>query len=71
MSTNSAENFAHFYSIVLSDLSLQAQLRELDNKSVFMEKVIELGAENGFVFTGEDVQEAINESYRVWIERWI
>jgi hypothetical protein len=71
MSHDHADNFAHFYRQVLDDLSLQEDLRALDDGKEFVARVVELGAENGFIFTAEDVQETIHENNRAWIERWI
>ncbi|HEX8735390.1 MAG TPA: Nif11-like leader peptide family natural product precursor [Pyrinomonadaceae bacterium] len=67
----SLENFERFREIVLRDLSLQEQLREITERSVFMQKVVELSARCGYEITPEDVEEAMSRSRRAWRERWI
>ena len=64
-------NFERFREIVLQDLSLQEQLREITERSVFIQKVVELSAECGCEITPEDVEEAMRRSRRAWNERWI
>ena len=65
------ENFERFREIVLRDLSLQEQLREIAERSVFIQKVVELSAKYGYEVTPEDVEEAMRRSRRAWLERWI
>ena len=67
----SFENFEKFRQIVLQDLSLQKELQETNEREAFISRVIEIGAERGFHFDGEDVLRALRESSRVWIERWL
>jgi hypothetical protein len=67
----SQENFERFREIVLRDLSLQEQLREISERSVFIRKVVELSAQYGYEITPEDVDEAMRRSRRAWLERWI
>ena len=71
MSTETRENFGRFRSLVLSDLSLQARLRDIEDSKEFVAALIGLGAENGCVFTEEDVEWAKSENNQIWIERWI
>ncbi|MGC2236230.1 MAG: Nif11-like leader peptide family natural product precursor [Pyrinomonadaceae bacterium] len=67
----SQENFEQFRNVVLEDLSLQKQLRAFTKRDIFIARVVKLGAERGFQFTAEDVEEAMNANRRDWIERWI
>ena len=67
----SQEQFEQFRNVVLEDLSLQKQLRAFTGRDTFIPCVVKLGAERGFQFTAEDVEDAMNASRRVWIERWI
>jgi hypothetical protein len=67
----SQEDFERFREIVLRDLSLQEQLREIVERPVFIQKVVELGANRGFEITPADVEEAMRRNRRAWIERWI
>jgi hypothetical protein len=71
MPVNTAENFERFRSLVLSDITMQAQLRDIADKKEFIEAVIDLGAKSGFVFTREDVKQAMQENISAWIMRWI
>jgi len=63
-------NFERFRLVVLNDLSLQERLRVADRDDFFA-KVVELGAENGFIFSVDDINEVIRQNDRAWIERWI
>jgi chloramphenicol O-acetyltransferase len=65
------ESFEKFRQVVLEDLSLQKELRELSEREEFVRHVVELGAARGFEFTAENVKEAMRENRRVWVERWI
>lgn len=56
---------------VLTDRQLQEQLREMTDLQEFISLVVSLGKERGFEFTGEDVEETLNEGRRAWIERGI
>jgi hypothetical protein len=67
----SAENFERFAALVLGDLALQEKVRDIDNKKVFVARMVELGGDEGFEFTAEHVVEALDEKKRAWIQRWI
>ncbi|MET0752534.1 MAG: Nif11-like leader peptide family natural product precursor [Pyrinomonadaceae bacterium] len=67
----SHEQFEQFRNVVLEDLPLQKQLRAFTKRNMFVAQVVKLGAERGFQFTAEDVEEAMNANHRDWIERWI
>jgi len=67
----SLENFERFRELVLRDLSLQEQLREIAERRVFIQQVVELSAKHGFEITPEDVEEAMRRNRRAWIERAI
>ena len=56
---------------VLADSELQRQLRETKDKEGFLEMVIQLGHERGYNFSMSDVESALNEARRTWLERWI
>jgi hypothetical protein len=57
--------------IVLGDADLQARLQEISNADEFIGRVLEIGKSFGLEIESEDVSEAMRESRRVWIERWI
>ncbi len=65
------ENFEKLRQIVLQDLSLQKELREITEREMFISRLVEIGAEQNLKFGVEDVSQALRESRRVWIERWI
>ena len=67
----SAKNFEQFRQIVLQDLPLQNELQQINEREAFISRVIKIGAERGFDFDAENVAEAMRESRRAWIERWI
>jgi hypothetical protein len=57
--------------IVLNDADLQAQLQEISERDEFIARVLEIGKNFGLEIESEDISEAMRESRRVWIERWI
>ena len=62
--------FEQFRGLVLEDVSLQVELRDLSGDE-FVTRVVELGAAEGFEFAADDVLAAMRENKRLWIERWI
>ena len=67
----SQEEFERFRQLVLVDDSLQQQLRETPDRAAFFNLVLRLGRERGCQFTAEDVEDALLEGRRSWIQRWI
>ena len=67
----SEENFERFREHVLGNSLLQERLREITDRAVFIQSVLELGAECGYEITPEDVEEAMRANRRAWLERWI
>ena len=55
--------------IVFEDESLASQLRDIEGIQEFVDRMVELGAEHGFVFTAGDVREAMRMFQQEWIER--
>ncbi len=70
-STGSANDLNCFCQLVLEDATLHAQLRETSNLESFVALAVRLGQENGCVFTPQEVQEALRQKRRAWLERWI
>ncbi len=68
---NGGENFERFRRCVLSDISLQEQLRGIEDKKEFIAATVELGAANGFVFGTAEVESAMRKNQQQWIERWM
>lgn len=67
----SAENLEKFRALVLSSVELQKPLREIADRREFIASVMALGAVNGFDFAEQDVETAMLQSRREWLERWI
>ena len=65
------ENLERFCLLVLGDLELQNQLKDLDEREEFINRVMELGASSGFEFSPDDIERQMRENRRVWNERWI
>jgi len=55
----------------LEDVAIQERLRQVADKELFIDLVVRVGEENGFVFNADDVQEAYRSKRRDWIERWV
>lgn len=68
MSQTSLEQFCER---VLENQSLQEQLRGITDKTTFLASVVQLGAEQGFSFTIDEVNIAIRGNMQAWIERFI
>ena len=67
----SQENLERFREAVLADPGLQERLRATRDREAFAELVVRLGGERGYVFTAEDVAEAMREGRRAWLEQWV
>ena len=65
------QHFHEFRELVLRSPALQERLDAEDDMRSFVSVVVALGAEHGYVFTHADVESAVSESRRVWIERWV
>lgn len=68
-STNA--DFQAFQAFVLDSPVLQKELRDITDWGTFVDRALALGAENGYAFTADDLTQALQESRRAWIERWI
>lgn len=67
----SEDDFEQFRQMVLQQKNLQEKLSVISDKEEFYKSVMELGRENGFDFTIENIREALMKNQRAWIERWI
>jgi hypothetical protein len=63
--------FDAFRELVLRDRSLQETLAGTKDRRAFIALVERLGRENDFVFNESDVEDALRDAQRVWIERFI
>lgn len=65
----SLESLQQFKRLVLGDGALAALLHAEDDRERFAAVVVRLGAERGFTFTREEVEEAMREARRDWVRR--
>lgn len=67
--TMSADDFERFRVQVLQDVKLQEQLRQIEDRDLFIQQVARLGQEFGYSFGVEEITAAMQANRRVWIER--
>lgn len=67
----SQESFEQFRQLVLQDPALQKPLREAPDRETFTRLLLQSGAERGYGFTDEDVENALRAGQRAWLERWV
>ena len=60
--------FDAFRDLVLSDKKLQEQLRDIDDRSQFIERVVSLSRERGIDLDPSDVDEALRIGRSDWNE---
>jgi hypothetical protein len=65
------EGLAQFLELVRADAALQARLWPVRARADFVALVVRLGAARGYDFTPEDVEAALAEGRRAWLERWV
>ncbi len=65
----SQQDFELFRAQVLRDRGLQDQLREIEERDAFVRKAVQLGQENGYSFSVDQVMTAMQAARRAWIER--
>lgn len=63
--------FNGFRAVVLADLDVQRRLRDVNDPEEFVRAVVELAEQAGFEVTAQDVDGAMLDGRRTWIERWI
>jgi hypothetical protein len=67
----SPEALTRFRRLVHEDSFLQEELCDIADRQLFMERVLQLGAQRGCCFSAADVEEEVRASRRAWLERWI
>lgn len=67
----SEEKLSEFRAIIFSDAALQEKYRELTDREEFVRLIVELGQKYDCDFTGAEVENALRDGRRGWIERWI
>ena len=65
------ESLERFRDLVLREIPLQEELREMVDHERFTARVLEMGKEQGCEFTRGDVRAAMQAGRRGWIERMI
>lgn len=68
---SSRTRFERFRDRVVDDAALTAELWSLEQPEAFAARVVALGRDQGFRFTGEDVAAAMREGARAGAGRWI
>jgi predicted ribosomally synthesized peptide with nif11-like leader len=67
----SQTDLEQFCERVLQNQSLQEKLRSISDRQAFIASVVQLGTEQGFTFSVEEVQTAMQNMTRAWIERFV
>jgi hypothetical protein len=67
----SKEAFERFRLLVFDDESLQRELRNLSDRDLFLAQAVELARARGLSVHETDVEEALGDARRRWLERWI
>jgi hypothetical protein len=67
----SPESLARFRELVLEDRGLAEELRDIVDRQLFVDRVVQLGRERDCRFAPEDVDEGLRAAGRAWLERWI
>jgi hypothetical protein len=60
-----------FCSAVLDDATVRADLASIEDQDIFVARVVELGATRGFIFTADDIQDAMQETRRRYNGRFL
>ncbi|HEU4322776.1 MAG TPA: hypothetical protein VFS21_06465 [Roseiflexaceae bacterium] len=64
-------DWEQFRAAVLADRDLQQRLRSAPDWQTFVELTLRLSAERGYGLTTTDLERALQESHRMWLERWL
>jgi hypothetical protein len=67
----SPEALARFRQVVLEDEALAEELRDIADRQLFVERVVQFGEKRSCRFAPEDVEEGLRAGRRSWLERWI
>jgi len=66
-----SEGFQAVRLLVLSDVSLQQELRQARDQESLFRMVLALGHEHGYEISEQDLEEAVRMHTRAWLERWL
>ncbi|GAA5120283.1 aspartyl/asparaginyl beta-hydroxylase domain-containing protein [Luteolibacter yonseiensis] len=67
----SESGFEPFRRLVLSESAMQEELGAITDRGIFLSHAVELGRKHGFDFLEDDVEAALQDARRKWMERWI
>jgi hypothetical protein len=67
----SQEGLEKFRQLIWQEPTLQERLRATPDRASFIALTLQLGAERGYSFTVDEIEEALKASQRAWLERWI
>lgn len=67
----SQQAFTEFRQLVLQDAALQRQLQQVEDLKEFASLAIALAARHALEITPADLDVALREARRAWLERWI
>jgi hypothetical protein len=67
----SHETLEQFRQLVLDDMALQERLRAVPVRAEFITLTLQLGAERGYDFTVDDIEDVLRANQRAWLERWL
>jgi hypothetical protein len=56
---------------VLGAPALQSRLRDLTDRDSFVGETVKIAAELGLDLSPGDVDEALRDARRAWLERWV
>lgn len=64
-------DIAKFRELVLADRGLQDRLRTPEERREYIEAAVRVARDNGVDITPDEVETALRNGRREWIERWI
>lgn len=67
----SSSEFEKLRALVLQNPDLQAELQKINDRDLFVARVVRIGCELGLDLASEDILETMRENRQAWIERWI
>jgi hypothetical protein len=66
-----SERYQAIRRLVLSDVSLQQELRQAPDQESLFRMVLALGHDRGYDISERDLEEAVQMHIRAWLERWL
>jgi len=63
--------FEQFREFVLREPLIQTRLKQTDDRRSFVQLVARVGRESGFEFNHKDVEDALQDARKAWLQRWV